>query len=107
LRIDPSNVPWLVVAVTMCLAVVASTGAAWWPGRTMSRIPTVLALSGRPPERPALPRSAMLAVVCLVGGAVSLAIGSNVKGAPSSLDLALIALGMLAVIVGMLLVSPI
>ncbi len=106
-RIDAWNVPVWIVAVAMLLTVAAATAAAWWPGRTMSRIPTVLALSGRPPERPALRRSAVLAVVCLGGGAVSLAIGSNVKGAPSSLDLALIALGMLAVIIGMLLVSPI
>jgi putative ABC transport system permease protein len=54
-----------------------------------------------------LHRSALLAVVCLAGGAVSLAVGSNVKGAPSGLDLALIALGMVAVVAGVLLVSPI
>ncbi len=92
-RIDALHVPLWIVTVAMVLTVVAATAAAWWPGRTMSRIPTVLALSGRPPERPALRRSALLAVVCLIGGALSLAVGSNVKGAPSGLDLALIASG--------------
>ncbi|HTN81712.1 MAG TPA: FtsX-like permease family protein [Acidimicrobiales bacterium] len=106
-RIDALNVPFWIVAVSMLLTVVAATAAAWWPGRAMSRIPTVLALSGRPPDRPALHRSAVLAVVCLVGGAVSLAVGSNVKGAPSGVDLTLIAVGLVAVVAGMLLVSPI
>src|SRR6185369_4602304 len=106
-RIDALNVPIWIVAVSMLLTVIAATAAAWWPGRAMSRIPTVLALSGRPPDRPALHRSAVLAVVCLVGGAVSLAVGSNVKGAPSGVDLSLIAIGLVAVVAGMLLVSPI
>jgi putative ABC transport system permease protein len=106
-RIDALNVPLWIVVVAMLLTVVAATAAAWWPGRAMSRIPTVLALSGRPPEPQALHRSAVLAVVCLAGGAVSLAVGSNVKGVASGLDLALIAVGMVAVVAGVLLVSPI
>ena len=105
-RIDPSNVPWLVVAVTMCLAVVASTGAAWWPGRTVSRIPTVLALSGRPPRPAPLHRSATFAVVLLVVGIVCLAIGGRAKNGMSSGELAFVCVGILGVVGGVLLVSP-
>ena len=47
-RIDALNVPLWIVVVAMLLAVVAATAAAWWPGRAMSRIPTVLALVGPP-----------------------------------------------------------
>ncbi len=91
-RMDALNIPWWLVLAAMLLAVVAATAAAWWPGRTMSRIPTVLALSGRPPERPALHRSSLLAIGCLVGGAVCLAVGSK-TGAASAIDLTLIAVG--------------
>lgn len=104
-RMDALNVPWWLVLTAMVLAVVAATAAAWWPGRTMSRIPTVLALSGRPPDRPALHRSSLLAIMCLVGGAVCLGVGSN-TGEAAAIDLTLIAVGMLAVVAGVLLVSP-
>ncbi|RPI08749.1 MAG: ABC transporter permease, partial [Actinobacteria bacterium] len=104
-RLDALNIPWWLVLAAMLLAVAASTAAAWWPGRTMARIPTVLALSGRPPERPTLHRSSLLAIVCLVGGATCLAAGSK-TGSASGIELLLIAVGMLAVIAGVLLVSP-
>jgi len=38
------------VLSAMLLAVLAATAAAWWPARTMSRIPTVMALAGRTPQ---------------------------------------------------------
>ena len=60
-RIDALHVPWWLLLVGILLAVVTATGAAWWPGRTMSRIPPVVALSGRPPRPAALDRSALLA----------------------------------------------
>ena len=105
-RIDPSNVPWPVVAATMCLAVVAATGAAWWPGRTVSRIPTVLALSGRPPRPAPLHRSATVAVLLLVVGIVCLVIGGRAKNSMSSGELAFVCVGILGVVGGVLLVSP-
>ena len=52
-RIDAFNVPWWLVVTGMALAVLAATGAAWWPARTMARIPTVLG-----PLRPAAPTDA-------------------------------------------------
>jgi putative ABC transport system permease protein len=105
-RIDAWNVPWLVIGAGMVLAIIAATAAAWWPGRTMSRIPPMLALSGRPPEPRAVHRSAVVAIVLLVTGALALATGSKVNGRLSMLDLALIVVGLLAVMAGVLLVSP-
>ena len=104
-RLDAFNIPWWLLIAAALLAVTAATAAAWWPGRTMARMPTVLALSGRPPERPALHRSSMLAIVCLVGGAACLAVGSK-TGSASGIDLVLISVGMLGVVAGVLLVSP-
>jgi putative ABC transport system permease protein len=106
-RVDPWNVPWWLVLVGMLLAVVTATAAAWWPGRTMSRIPPVMALSGRPPRPTALDRSAVLAVAFMVGGAICLTIGGSSGDHVTTLDVLLIAVGTLGVVAGVLLVSPI
>ena len=105
-RIDPTNVPWLLVAVTMVLAVVASTASAWWPGRTVSRIPTVLALSGRPPRPAPLHRSTALAILLLVVGTVCLLIGGRASNGMSGAELLAVCVGILGVAGGILLVSP-
>ncbi len=105
-RIDPYNVPWVLVAATMLLAVVASTASAWWPGRTVSRIPTVLALSGRPPRPAPLHRSAALAVVLLAVGVVCLVIGGRATNGISPTELLVVCVGILGVAGGVLLVSP-
>jgi putative ABC transport system permease protein len=108
-RIDPLNVPWWLLVAGMLLAVVTATAAAWWPARTMARIPTVLALSGRPPPPKPVHRSAALAVGLVVVGTVCLAIGADApdsRGVPFS-TLLLIGIGSIAVLAGVLLVGPI
>ena len=67
-RIDALAVPFWVVAAGMLLAVVAGTAAAWWPARTVARVPVVRALSGRPPEPRPVRRTAALALVFAVTG---------------------------------------
>lgn len=106
-RIDAFNIPWWLLIVTVGLAVAASTLAAWWPGRAMSRIPTVAALSGRPPEPARLHRSALVAAAFLVAGVVCLVIGSKSTHGPSNLHVVLIIVGTVAVLAGVLLVGPI
>ena len=51
-RTDPFNLPWAAVIIGLLLAVATSIIAAVWPGRAVSRIPVVAALSGRidPPQ---------------------------------------------------------
>jgi putative ABC transport system permease protein len=46
--IGPFQLPWLVIVIAMVLAVVATFLAAARPARTVTRIPVVTALSGRP-----------------------------------------------------------
>ena len=56
IRDGPSHRPaaqWTLLALVVLLAILSATAAAW-PGRTVARLPTLLALSGRPPQ----PRSA-------------------------------------------------
>jgi putative ABC transport system permease protein len=106
-RIDASNIPWWVVMTVAILAILTATGAAWWPGRAMSRIPTVAALSGRPPRPARLHRSALLSITLLIGGAVALGIGGRAQESASTLQIVLILTGIVAVLVGMMLIGPI
>lgn len=98
-RLDPLNVPWWLIATGMMLAVVTATGAAWWPARTVARIPITLALSGRPPSPKPARRSAALAVLVIVAGIVCLVLSGRTNGL-------LITSGTVLTILGVLLVIP-
>jgi putative ABC transport system permease protein len=75
-RIDRLDLPWWLVGAGMVLAVVTATAAAWWPDRTVARIPVTVALSARPPPRPKpAHRSALAAGLLLMIGVASLAAG--------------------------------
>jgi len=107
-RVDAFNVPWWLILTGMLLAVVAATGAAWWPARTTSRIPPVSALSGRPPRPTPVHRSALLSVGFVAVGAVCLTMASHSKstdGVPLS-TLLLVLFGTLGVVTGVLLLAP-
>jgi putative ABC transport system permease protein len=98
-RIDRLSLPWALIAMTVLFAGIAATAAAWWPGRTVARLPVMLALSGRPPKpRPA--RHAAIAAAALIAvGIASLAL-SNRDRPP------LIIVGIVATILGCLLLGP-
>jgi putative ABC transport system permease protein len=76
-RIDVANLPWPLIAALMVLAVAMSTAAAWWPSRTVSRVPVTLALSGRPPAPQPGHRTALLAVGFFAAGVGLLAWGQK------------------------------
>ena len=110
-RVDAFNVPWWLIAAGGLLAIVTAAGAAWWPARTMARIPPVLALSGRPPRPLPAHRSAALAGAFVVGGVACVTVAGDVLDTTgdTSLNLnnaLLVAAGTLAIVVGILLVSP-
>lgn len=98
-RIDPLSLPWGLIALAVVLAVVGATAAAWWPGRTVARVPVSLALSARPPgPRPAR-QSAVAAAALIAIGVACLAL-SNRDAVP------LIVAGIVATILGGLLLGP-
>jgi putative ABC transport system permease protein len=74
-RIDRFELPWWLIGGGMVLAVVTATAAAWWPARTVARIPVTVALSARPPRPKPAHRSALAAGLLLVLGVASLATG--------------------------------
>jgi putative ABC transport system permease protein len=98
-RIDTLSLPWTVLGTVVLLAVLGATAAAWWPGRTVARLPTLLALSGRPPQPRPARHSAIAAAVLIAVGIGCLAL-SNRDRVP------LIVTGTLATILGMLLLGP-
>jgi putative ABC transport system permease protein len=98
-RIDRLSLPWGLIAAAGLLALVGASAAAWWPGRAIARLPVVLALSGRPPRPRPARHSAIAAAALIAVGIGSLAL-SNRDRPP------LIVAGLLATILGSLLLGP-
>lgn len=76
-RIEVSNISWSLVVALGVLAIAMSTGAAWWPARTVSRVPVMVALSGRPPVPRPGHRSALFAACFFATGIGLLAWGQK------------------------------
>jgi putative ABC transport system permease protein len=103
-RIDRFDVPWWLIGASMLLSVASATAAAWWPARAVSRIPTVSALSGRPPRPQPARRSTALAGPGLIVGVGSLVLaGDPLDG---WINVALLVVGTVALILGVLSISP-
>jgi putative ABC transport system permease protein len=101
--IGPFQLPWAVIAVAMVLAVLATYIAAARPARAVTRVPIVVALSGRPAPPKQVHRSALPGVIAFVIGALLLAYSgrnSNGGGAPE------LVLGLVALVVAVILLAP-
>jgi putative ABC transport system permease protein len=98
-RIDRLSLPWGLIAAAGLLALAGASAAAWWPGRAIARLPVVLALSGRPPKPRPARHSAIAAAALITVGIGCLAL-SNRDRPP------LIIAGLLAAILGSLLLGP-
>ena len=98
-RIDPLSLPSTLLVAIVFVAVLGATAAAWWPGRVVARIPVTLALSARPPRPRPTHHSTIVAALLIAAGIGSLAL-SNRDSEP------LIVAGILATIVGTLLLGP-
>ena len=76
-RVDRLSLPWLLIALTVLLAVFGAIAAAWWPGRTVARLPVTLALSGRPPKPRPARHSAIAAAALIAIGIGCLALSNR------------------------------
>ena len=107
------QLPWLVIFVSMALAVLAAYLAAIRPARAIARVPIVAALAGRPPaprraRRWAGPAGAGLLVLAffLIGVASEQATSAAAEsGNKSALYLALV-VGLVVLCAGVVLVAP-
>jgi len=98
-RINRLSLPWGLIAAAGLLALVGASAAAWWPGRAIARLPVVLTLSGRPPKPRPARHSAIAAAALIAVGIGCLALSDRDKPP-------LIVAGLLATILGSLLLGP-
>jgi putative ABC transport system permease protein len=103
-RIDRLELPWWLIGAGMVLAVVTATAAAWWPARTVARIPVTVALSARPPRPKPARRSALAAGLLLVSGVASLA--SGIDSVHDRANPLLVVAGTVAIVLAIPLGSP-
>jgi putative ABC transport system permease protein len=97
--------PWIVIGPAIALAVVATYFAAARPARSITRIPVVAALSGRPAPPKQVRRSALPGVVLFVIAAALLSYSgkSNGNGGGGALELVG---GIVLLIVAIILLAP-
>jgi putative ABC transport system permease protein len=98
-RIDRLSLPWALVAMAGLLAIAGAIAAAWWPARMVARLPVLLALSGRPPKPRPARHSAIAATALIVVGIGCLVLSDR------ETELLIVA-GLLATILGSLLLGP-
>jgi putative ABC transport system permease protein len=94
--------PWTVIVVAMVLSVVATFFAAGHPARAMTRVPVVSALAGRPAPPRQIHRSFVPGVMALVIGFVFF----SLSGTAGSSGVIWLIPGFVALIAGIILVSP-
>jgi putative ABC transport system permease protein len=96
-------IPWAVVVPAMVLAVVATYFAAARPARSITKVPIVAALSGRPAPPKAVHRSAIPGVLVLVISFLLLSYAGSRNGGGG---LFAVVFGLVALIVAVVLLSP-
>ncbi len=99
------SVPWLVVGLAMVLAVAATYVAASWPARAVTRVPVVMALSGRPAPPKRAHRWAVPAGLVFLVAAFILLGDSAAQGARSGGPRFLV-FGFVALVVAVILLAP-
>jgi putative ABC transport system permease protein len=99
------QLPWLVIAIAMVLAVVATFLAAARPARTVTRIPVVTALAGRPAPPKKVRRWAVPAGIVFLVIAFLLLGKSAASGGQGNGQFSLV-LGFVAMTVALILLAP-
>jgi putative ABC transport system permease protein len=95
--------PWIVIGPAIALAVVATYFAAARPARSITRIPLVAALSGRPAPPKQVRRSALPGLVLFVAAAALLSYSGSSSNGGGGLELVL---GIVLLIVAIILLAP-
>jgi len=103
-RTDPFNLPWAAVVIGLLLAVATSVVAAVWPGRSVSKVPVVAAISGRIEPPQLVKRSLRPGLIFLAAGLVVLFASGGFGGGGNAGYLVII--GMLCCEIGSALLAP-
>jgi putative ABC transport system permease protein len=102
--VGPFQLPWIVIAVAVLLAVAAAYFASTKPARAMARISTVSALAGRPAPPKQVTRTAVPGIACAVGAFVLLAYAGSTGGNGGGMFE--LVFGFVALTVSVVLLSP-
>ncbi|MGO9187224.1 MAG: FtsX-like permease family protein [Streptosporangiaceae bacterium] len=106
--VDATNVPWWAFGIGVVFAIATSVLASRRPAKTMAAVPVVAALSGRPAPPKAVHRAALPGVIVFAVGVACLAFtgGLAAIGPGNASHALLLLVGLVAVIVGILLLAP-
>ena len=107
--VDAANVPWWAFGTGVVFAIATSVLASRRPAKTMAAMPVVAALSGRPAPPKAVHRSALPGVIVFAAGVACLAFTGGWTGGGGgggAKDVLLLLVGLVATIVGILLLAP-
>jgi putative ABC transport system permease protein len=102
--VDPANLPWPAIVIGLLLAVATSVIAAVWPGRAVSKVPVVAAISGRVEPPQLANRSLRPGLIFLVAGLFVLFASGGFGGGGN--DAFLVIAGMLSCEIASALLAP-
>jgi len=105
-RTDPLNLSWTTLVIGVILAVATAVIAAAWPGRAISKVPTVAAISGRvqPPQR--IARSLKPGLIWGGAGLLALFASGGLNGGQSGGVRLLVPGGLICCVVACALLAP-
>jgi putative ABC transport system permease protein len=105
-RTDPLHLSWTTLIIGVVLAVATAVIAAAWPGRAISKVPTVAAISGRvqPPQRVA--RSLKPGLIWGGAGLLALFASGGLNGGQPGGSRLLVPAGLIACVVACALLAP-
>ena len=105
-RTDPLNLSWTTLVIGVILAIATAVIAAAWPGRAISKVPTVAAISGRvqPPQR--IARSLKPGLIWGGVGLLALFASGGLNGGQSGGTRLLVPGGLIACVVACALLAP-
>jgi putative ABC transport system permease protein len=104
-RIDPLALPWAAVVIGLLLAVATSVIAAAWPGRAVSKVPAVAAISGRVEPPQLIARSVRPGVIVGAAGLFVLFAAGGWNGSGQGAGLLLPA-GLISCVIACALLAP-
>ena len=97
------TLPWAVIIPSMIVAIVATYLAASRPARSITKVPIVTALSGRPSPPRQIHRSAIPGVLVLVLAILLLSYAGSMRGGGGAPE---VIFGLVSLIVALILLSP-
>ncbi len=103
-RTDPLNLPWAAVVIGLLLAVATSVIAAAWPGRAVSKVPVVAAISGRVAAPHVITRSLRPGLIFLAAGLFVLYFSGGWNG--GGRDAYLVIAALIACVIACALLAP-